>query len=181
MHKPWEDLIERTEDYRITGIEEDELLALGKEISTLPKDVKPHRMIQRIYDTRVKSMETKKGIDWATAEALAFAQLIKEGFHVRISGQDVKRGTFSHRHAVVHDQEEDKTYTPLSTIDKGMTRKFIAANSPLSEAGVLGYEYGYSIANPNTLTIWEAQFGDFANGGQNMFDQFISCAESKWH
>jgi len=148
-----------------TGVKVDKVRELGVAISTLPASGKWHRQIEKIFQARLDSVTTGKGIDWGTAEALAFATLINQGYHVRISGQDVERGTFSHRHAIVHDQDTDNEYVPLSPVcPKDGFRNFIASNSHLSEFAVLGYEYGYAQAHPNTLTIWEAQFGDFANG-----------------
>ena len=167
-------------DFRNTGLDVDRLKSIGKQICTIPQDFKAHRMVRKIYDTRLKSIEDGQGIDWGTAEALAFATLIDEDFHVRISGQDVERGTFSHRHAVIHHQEADEEYVPLKKFYEGRGRKFRACNSHLSENAVLGFEYGYSIVNPNSLTIWEAQFGDFYNGAQAVVDQFISSGEAKW-
>lgn len=147
-----------------TGYETGKLKEIGLAITTLPKEGTWHRQIQKIFDTRVQSINEGVGIDWGTAEALAFASLIDQGYHVRISGQDVERGTFSHRHAIVHDQNTDANYVPIDAIcPTDGYRNFIASNSHLSEFAVLGYEYGYSLANPNTLTIWEAQFGDFSN------------------
>jgi len=164
-----------------TGVKADKIRELGTAISTLPKSGKWHRQIEKIFEARLESIVQGKGIDWGTAEALAFATLIHQDYHVRISGQDVERGTFSHRHAVVHDQDNDNEYVPISAIcPKDGFRTFIACNSHLSEFAVLGYEYGYAQANPNTLTIWEAQFGDFANGAQTIVDQFISSGEQKW-
>ena len=167
-------------EFRNTGVEVKKLKAIGKEICTIPKEFDAHRMIRKIYDARLNSIEEGKGIDWGTAEALAFATLIDEDFHVRISGQDVERGTFSHRHAHIHSQSADEEYIPLEKFHAGRIRKFIATNSHLSENAVLGFEYGYSIVNPNNLTIWEAQFGDFYNGAQVIVDQFISAGETKW-
>jgi len=116
-----------------------------------------------------------------TAEALAFATLIDEGFHVRLSGQDVERGTFSHRHAVVFNQSKDSSYIPINSVKpNAQIQQFTVTNSHLSEFAVMGYEYGYSCANPNTLTIWEAQFGDFANGAQVIIDTFLNSGEAKW-
>mmetsp|Transcript_28908 Transcript_28908/g.28607 ORF Transcript_28908/g.28607 Transcript_28908/m.28607 type:complete len:711 (-) Transcript_28908:28-2160(-) len=166
--------------YKLTGVDTNKIKSLGKKISTIPKDFEAHRMVRRIFENRLKSIETGTGIDWGTAEALAFATLIDEDYHVRISGQDVERGTFSHRHAIVHHQTDDKEYIPLGFKDEGRLRRFIPSNSHLSELAVLGFEYGYSICNPNSLTIWEAQFGDFYNGAQAMVDQFICSGESKW-
>lgn len=121
-------------------------------------------------------------IDWGTAEALAFASLIDEGYHVRLSGQDVERGTFSHRHAHVFHQDKDGYVIPINNVSNNQgVRTFIASNSHLSEFAVLGYEYGYASTNPNTLCIWEAQFGDFANGAQVIIDQFVSSGETKWN
>ena len=126
-------------------------------------------------------IETGEGIDWGFAEALAFATLLVEGNHVRLSGQDVERGTFSHRHAVVHDQENGQRYCPLDhVISNQNAEMFTVSNSSLSEFGVLGFEMGYSMENPNSLVIWEAQFGDFANGAQVIFDNFLSSGEAKW-
>ncbi|CAI2374917.1 unnamed protein product [Moneuplotes crassus] len=177
------DTIRRPEnmaEFRNTGLPIDKLKEIGKNISTIPKDFDAHRMVRKIYDTRYKSIEEGQGIDWGTAEALAFATLIDENFHVRVSGQDVERGTFSHRHAVVHHQNADEKFIPLGKSSEGTARKFIASNSHLSELAVLGFEYGYSLVNPNSLTIWEAQFGDFYNGAQAVVDQFISSGEAKW-
>lgn len=120
-----------------------------------------------------------EGVDWATAEALAFSSLIEEGYKVRLSGEDVERGTFSHRHAVIIDQEKAEKYTPLHHIKS--EDSITISNSHLSEQGVLGFEYGYSLSNPNNLVLWEAQFGDFFNGAQVIFDNFISSAETKWN
>jgi len=167
-------------EFRNTGVELKKLKAIGEQICTVPEDFDAHKMIRKIYDTRLKSVQEGKNIDWGTAEALAFATLIDEDFHVRLSGQDVERGTFSHRHAHLHSQSQDEEYIPLSMFNSGRIRKFIATNSHLSENAVLGFEYGYSIVNPNSLTIWEAQFGDFYNGAQVIVDQFISSGETKW-
>jgi 2-oxoglutarate dehydrogenase E1 component len=167
-------------EFRNTGVEINRLKAIGKQICTIPKDFDAHKMIRKIYENRLQSIEEGKGIDWGTAEALAFATLIDEDFHVRISGEDVERGTFSHRHAILHSQSQDEEYIPLEKFHQGRIRKFIASNSHLSENAVLGFEYGYSIVNPNNLTIWEAQFGDFYNGAQVIVDQFIASGETKW-
>jgi 2-oxoglutarate dehydrogenase E1 component len=136
--------------------------------------------MQRVLDARRKMIEEGHGIDWAMAEHLAFGTLLTEGIAVRLSGQDVQRGTFSQRHAVLADQETEKRYTPLNHLAKDQQVKLEAINSMLSEEAVLGFEYGYSLAEPNKLVIWEAQFGDFANGAQVVFDQFISSGERKW-
>nr|GLL45273.1 2-oxoglutarate dehydrogenase, mitochondrial-like isoform X1 [Ipomoea trifida] len=166
---------------RNTGVKPEILTNVGKAITTLPETFKPHRAIKRIFDERRKMIETGEGIDWAVAEALAFATLLVEGNHVRLSGQDVERGTFSHRHAVLHDQETGEQYCPLDHIMKDQNEEmFTVSNSSLSEFGVLGFELGYSMENPNSLILWEAQFGDFANGAEVIFDQFLSSGEAKW-
>ena len=130
-------------------------------------------------NNRERMIETGEGIDWATAEALAFATLLKEGHPIRLSGQDCERGTFSQRHSVLYDQENENRYIPLNHVGDGQQR-YEVINSMLSEEAVLGFEYGYSLAEPRALTMWEAQFGDFANGAQVLFDQFISSGERKW-
>ncbi|KAF8680807.1 hypothetical protein HU200_045544 [Digitaria exilis] len=150
-------------------------------ITTLPENFKPHRAVKKIFELRAAMIESGEGIDWAVAEALAFATLIVEGNHVRLSGQDVERGTFSHRHAVLHDQETGVKYCPLDHVAMNQSEElFTVSNSSLSEFAVLGFELGYSMENPNSLVLWEAQFGDFANGAQVMFDQFLSSGEAKW-
>lgn len=162
-----------------TGMEESKLLVLGDKLSHVPADFNIHRGLRRVMDAKKKAFDNKAGIDWATAEALAFGSLLQEGTHVRLSGQDVERGTFSHRHAVLHDQENESKYVPLQNL--GDKQQALAIfNSNLSEYGVLGFELGYSMQNPNSLVIWEAQFGDFANTAQVIIDQFIASGEQKW-
>jgi 2-oxoglutarate dehydrogenase E1 component len=164
----------------MTGVEESKLREIGLKLTKVPKTFKLHRTMQRILDARRKTIEEGQGIDWAMAEHLAFGSLLMEGFRVRLSGQDVQRGTFSQRHAVLVDQDTEKRYTPLNHLIKDQKVKIEVINSMLSEEAVLGFEYGYSLAEPNALTLWEAQFGDFANGAQVVFDQFISSGERKW-
>ena len=162
-----------------TGVELSKLKQLGKAINTIPASVNVHKTIQRIVDARSRMIETGEGLDWAQGEALAFASLVDEGHPVRLSGQDVERGTFSQRHSVLIDQDTEARYIPLNNIRDGQSR-YEVINSMLSEEAVLGFEYGYSLSEPNALTAWEAQFGDFANGAQVVFDQFISSGERKW-
>jgi 2-oxoglutarate dehydrogenase E1 component len=162
-----------------TGITLEELKAIGLAITKAPEGFNVHRTIQRFLDNRRKMIETGEGLDWASAEALAFGSLVNEGHRVRLSGQDCERGTFSQRHSVLIDQESETRYTPLNNIREGQGR-YEVINSMLSEEAVLGFEYGYSLSEPNALTCWEAQFGDFANGAQVVFDQFISSGERKW-
>ena len=154
------------------------LLTLAKAISTLPADKKFFKKIEKLFDERRKMSDTKV-FDWAMGELLAYGTLLQEGFRVRISGQDVERGTFSHRHAVLTLEDSEEEYIPLAQLNKE-SAKFEIYNSHLSEYGVLGFEYGYALANPMALTIWEAQFGDFVNGAQIIIDQFITSAETKW-
>ena len=164
----------------LTGVAAEKLREMGLKLTKVPKTFKVHRTMQRVLDARRKMIEDGTGIDWAMAEHLAFGTLLMDGFPVRLSGQDVQRGTFSQRHAVLVDQDNEKRYTPLNHLVKEQKIKIDAINSMLSEEAVLGFEYGYSLAEPNALTIWEAQFGDFANGAQVVFDQFISSGERKW-
>jgi 2-oxoglutarate dehydrogenase E1 component len=162
-----------------TGVDIAVLKDIGTKITAVPKDFHVHRTIQRFLDNRHKAIETGNGVDWATAEALAFCSLLREGHRVRLSGQDSERGTFSQRHSVLIDQEDESRYVPFNHIGESQAR-FEVINSMLSEEAVLGFEYGYSLSEPNALTLWEAQFGDFANGAQVVFDQFISSGERKW-
>ena len=162
-----------------TGVDLDHLRHIGMRLTEVRKKFKLHRTLRRILDGRRKTIEDGKGIDWATAESLAFGALLTEGIPVRLSGQDVQRGTFSQRHAVLVDQDSEMRHTPLNYIEPDQARIEII-NSMLSEEAVLGFEYGYSLAEPNALVLWEAQFGDFANGAQVLFDQFISSGERKW-
>jgi 2-oxoglutarate dehydrogenase E1 component len=162
-----------------TGVDLDVLHEVGRKLTYIPKSFTPHKTITRIFAARRKAIEDGGPIDWSTAEALAFGTLLVESFKVRLSGQDSERGTFSQRHSVLMDQVNEKKYTPLRHIAKGQG-EFEVINSMLSEEAVLGFEYGYSLAEPNALTLWEAQFGDFANGAQAIIDQFISSGERKW-
>jgi 2-oxoglutarate dehydrogenase E1 component len=152
---------------------------LGLRMTDLPAALQVHPRLKRVLAARRQSIESGQGIDWATAEHLAFASLLVEGYPVRLSGEDVSRGTFSQRHAAIFDQATEERYVPLAHLRSGQA-SFEVVDSMLSEEGVLGYEYGYSLADPNCLTLWEAQFGDFANGAQVYFDQFIAAGESKW-
>ncbi|APU99023.1 MULTISPECIES: 2-oxoglutarate dehydrogenase E1 component [Sphingobacterium] len=160
-----------------TKVAKDLFLKLAKEITTLPSDKKFFRKITRLFEDRAK-MITADSYDWAMGELMAYATLLDQGNRVRISGQDVQRGTFSHRHAVLTLEDSEEKYVPLANIKGG--DKFSIYNSLLSEYAVLGFEYGYASSNPNSLTIWEAQFGDFYNGAQIIVDQYLSSAETKW-
>jgi 2-oxoglutarate dehydrogenase E1 component len=163
----------------VTGVDVAQLKDIGRKITRVPDGFRVHRTVQRFLESRGKAIENGVGIDWATGEALAFCSLLQEGHHVRLSGQDSERGTFSQRHSVLIDQEDESRYTPFNHLG-GDQGHYEVINSLLSEEAVLGFEYGYSLAEPNALTIWEAQFGDFANGAQVLFDQFISSGERKW-
>ena len=163
-----------------TGVEIDHLREIGQKLTAIPEGFQAHKTIQRFMDNRRKAIETGEGIDWATGEALAFGTLLLEGHRVRLSGQDCERGTFSQRHSVIIDQETEGRYKPLNHLKPGEQAKYEVINSMLSEEAVLGFEYGYSLSEPNALTLWEGQFGDFANGAQVVFDQFISSGERKW-
>ena len=162
-----------------TGIEIEKIKNLGKKLAHIPEGFNAHKTISRIYDARSKMFETGKDFDWAMAETLAFASLVDEGYGVRLVGQDSVRGTFSQRHAAINDQVTAERYYPLKHISNEQGQVEII-DSLLSEMGVLGFEYGYSLTDPDTLVLWEAQFGDFANGAQVIFDQFISSGEKKW-
>ncbi|HEX8217363.1 MAG TPA: 2-oxoglutarate dehydrogenase E1 component [Allosphingosinicella sp.] len=160
-----------------TSVSDDIYRDVGRVLTTVPEGLTVHKTLQRIVDARRAMFESGEGFDWATAEALAFGTLVKEGFQVRLSGQDSGRGTFSQRHSVWVDQTDGRKYIPLCEIAGG---RFEVRDSPLSEFGVLGFEYGYALSDPRTLVLWEAQFGDFANGAQVIIDQFIAPGESKW-
>ena len=160
-----------------TAVDEKLFLEIAQKSTELPKDKKFFNKIQKLFDDR-KAMIANDNYDWAMGELLAYASLMKEGYPVRFSGQDVERGTFSHRHAIVKIEDSEEEYTPLNNIDA--KAKLEIYNSLLSEYGVLGFEYGYAFAAPNTLTIWEAQFGDFFNGAQIIVDQYLTSAEYKW-
>lgn len=162
-----------------SGVNLETLRDIGRKLTRIPEGFKVHRTIQRFLDARAKAIETGEGIDWATAESLAFGSLAIGGHKIRLSGQDCERGTFSQRHTVLYDQETEQRYIPLANLSETQAR-YEVINSMLSEEAVLGFEYGYSLARPNALTLWEAQFGDFANGAQVVFDQFISAGERKW-
>ena len=177
----WSHLDRNQEDYQrgATAIDEKTFTDVGKALTTAPADFPLHKTITRLMDAKAQMFESGEGFDWATAEALAFGSLQTEGYPVRLSGQDCTRGTFSHRHSGLINQDTEERYYPLNHIREGQAH-YEVIDSMLSEYAVLGFEYGYSLAEPNALTLWEAQFGDFANGAQIMFDQFISSGESKW-
>jgi 2-oxoglutarate dehydrogenase E1 component len=161
-----------------TGGKQDTLVALAKELNTLPRDLTLHARVLKVYEDRAKMSAGELRMDWGYAETLAYATLLKEGYELRISGQDAGRGTFFHRHAVLHDQPSGDTYMPLAKI--AGASKVTIIDSVLSEEAVMGFEYGFATAEPRTLVIWEAQFGDFCNGAQVVIDQFLSSGEAKW-
>ncbi|HEY8659137.1 MAG TPA: 2-oxoglutarate dehydrogenase E1 component [Hanamia sp.] len=179
----WQSLRKATpEDFNsspVTAVSKEEIVKLFHDIMKWPDDFAPLKKIKKILQDKINLFEQEEKFDWATGELLSYASILQEEKDVRMSGQDVRRGTFSHRHAVIRDENTDEIYNRLSNISEkqGQLRIY---NSLLSEYGVLGFEYGYAMANPNTLVIWEAQFGDFVNGAQTITDQFISCAEQKW-
>ncbi len=182
MQEQWKNFVRVDEKVMIksvdTTVSKDILKDITKTISNLPEDKKFIRKIQRLVESR-QTMFDEDRLDWAMAEHLAYGSLLSEGFNVRISGQDVERGTFSHRHAVVKVEDSEEEIILLKNVSKGQGQ-FNIYNSLLSEYGVVGFDYGYAMASPNTLTIWEAQFGDFSNGAQIMIDQYISSGEDKW-
>jgi 2-oxoglutarate dehydrogenase E1 component len=179
---------------RPTGVDIERLRFIGITAGTVPENFKLHKQMDKIFSSRREMAQEGKGIDWGLAEAMAIGSLLIEGNHVRLTGQDVQRGTFSHRHAVVKDQGTEEEFTPLNFLSKKVKESspmelpcqpdtqagFTCRNSILSEFAVLGFEHGYSLENPNALVMWEAQFGDFSNGAQVMIDQFISSGEDKW-
>ena len=177
----WSGFVQPIDDDRRgdTAFEIKDLKKIGETLTSYPKDFKVHKTLARILDHKRKMFETGQGIDWATAEALAFGSLLQDGFGVRLSGQDSRRGTFSQRHAVFIDQVTENTYTPLRHVSES-NATFEVHDSNLSEFAVMGFEYGYSLANPKFLVLWEGQFGDFANGAQVIIDQFITTGERKW-
>jgi len=163
----------------VTKVESDVLIHLARKITHIPENISLFRKLKKLMSERIEMIEITDKIDWGMCELLAYASLLDEGYPVRISGQDVERGTFAHRHAVLKIEDSEEEYIPLSNINKEQA-SFNIYNSLLSEYAVLGFEYGYSIASPYAITIWEAQFGDFFNGAQIIFDQYICCAEEKW-
>lgn len=177
----WSHLDKNKEEYvrGDTAITPDTLAEVGKALVTVPEGFALHKTVGRLLEHKKQMFENGQGFDWATGEALAFGSLLTEGYPVRLSGQDATRGTFSQRHSGFINQETEERYYPLNHIRAGQSQ-YEVIDSMLSEYAVLGFEYGYSLAEPNALVLWEAQFGDFANGAQIMFDQFISSGESKW-
>ena len=177
----WTGLSRAPEEYErgSTAVAVERLREIGLAMTEIPAELHIHRKLKRIIGQRRENIEQGQGIDWATAEHLAFGSLVRDGFPVRLSGQDSGRGTFSQRHAILYDQETEERYIPLNHLDPEQA-PFEVVDSFLSEEGVLGFEYGYSLADPNSLVLWEAQFGDFCNGAQVYFDQFIASGEAKW-
>ncbi|MEQ8535808.1 MAG: thiamine pyrophosphate-dependent enzyme, partial [Imperialibacter sp.] len=183
MEKEWQELrISKPDDFENppkTSVDQKVIDKVGKALTTIPKGFKPLKQIDKVLKQRTEMIFEEKSVNWATAELLAYGSLLLEKKIVRMTGQDVQRGTFSHRHSVLRDSVTNKPHNSLDHIEEGQ-EKFRIFNSLLSEFGVLGFEFGYAMANPNALVIWEAQFGDFANGAQVMTDQFIVPSYTKW-
>jgi len=179
----WQNMGKATEqDFQaspVTAVSQERFNILFERLMQFPQDFKPLKKVEKLLQEKIKLMEAEQKVDWATAELMAYGSLLLDGNIVRMSGQDVQRGTFSHRHAVIRDEQTNKGHNRLNHFAVGQ-EKFRIYNSLLSEYGVLGFEYGYAMANPNALVIWEAQFGDFCNGAQTMIDQFIVAGEQKW-
>lgn len=183
MHNAWHELQKKKADVFMeakTKVPQKTLKEIGEKINYLPEDKKFFKKIKRLFDERTKMVKEGKKLDWAMGELLAYGTLLKEGYDVRISGQDVERGTFSHRHAIVKIEESEEEYAPLQNLYEKQGNFYIY-NSLLSEYAVLGFDYGYAMASPHSLVVWEAQFGDFNNGAQIILDQFLSAAEDKWN
>jgi 2-oxoglutarate dehydrogenase E1 component len=184
LQEGWKDIRKaKPEDFNVspeTGVTKDKILNIGKKITEVPKNINLFKKIVKLQESRKEMLDKTGMLDWAMAELLAYGTLLEEGFPIRLSGQDSERGTFSHRHAVLKVEDSEEEYVPLNNLSKTQA-KFEVYNSHLSEYGVLGFEYGYTSVSPNNLVIWEAQFGDFANVAQVIFDQFISSAEDKWN
>jgi 2-oxoglutarate dehydrogenase E1 component len=180
LHGVWEGLSRNMPDYiEITEVNRDVLQQITTGLTTYPEGFTPHPRVAKLLETRAQMGNGQELMDWGMGENLAYGSLVWEGFNVRLSGQDVTRGTFSHRHVNLVDVNDGSDYAPLQHLKEGQGH-FSAIDSSLSEAGVLGFEFGYSLADPYSLTIWEAQFGDFANGAQVIIDQFITSSEEKW-
>ncbi|MBM7551220.1 2-oxoglutarate dehydrogenase E1 component [Thalassobacillus pellis] len=175
----WPQGVERSLDEIETAIDLDRLKALNEGMLKRPEGFNGFKKLEKILQRRAKMLEDDGKVDWATAEALAFASILEDGLPIRLTGQDSERGTFAHRHMVLHDVETGETYNPLHGLEQA-NASFAIHNSPLSEAGVIGFEYGYSVQAPESLVLWEAQFGDFANAGQVIFDQFVAAGRAKW-
>jgi len=175
----WAGLQLSGEERRETGVSRQKLLDLGRKMTTIPEGISVHKNVERVIQNRRNAIEAGEGIDWATGEHLAFASLLDQGHPVRLSGQDSVRGTFTQRHSAIVDQKTEEPYIPLRNLSPNQAH-FEVLDSALSEEAVLGFEYGFSLTDPNTLTLWEAQFGDFVNGAQVVIDQFISSGERKW-
>ncbi|MCC8417649.1 MAG: 2-oxoglutarate dehydrogenase E1 component [Rickettsia endosymbiont of Bryobia graminum] len=179
LEKLWAGYKRFSSSVAITGVDKNILKDLGIKLCQIPKDFSLNSKLVKLFKEREDSLKQNKAVDWATAEQLAFASLLNSGINIRFTGQDSGRGTFSHRHSVLHSQVDNSSYTPLNNISEGQGY-FEIADSNLSEYAVLGFEFGYSLVDPKNLVIWEAQFGDFSNGAQIIFDQFISACEDKW-
>jgi len=184
MNDEWEGFQQKTEDAMLRPIDTTydikKLSEVAESITTLPEDTKFLRKLERLVQGRHKMYFEENKLDWAMGELLAYGSLLEEGFDVRMTGQDVERGTFSHRHAVIKTEMHEKELILLNELGKNQNGKFHIYNSLLSEYAVMAFDYGYAMASPNTLTIWEAQFGDFSNGAQIVIDQYLSSAEDKW-
>lgn len=176
----WAGFIKQDTQEPETGVDSSRLKTLARIAHAVPSGFVLHEKVKKIYDVRLMMMDGKQAVDWGCAETMAYATLLDEGHWVRISGQDTGRGTFFHRHAVVYDQKTGKKFVPLRQVERGGFSHFVVVDSMLSELAVMAFEYGYSIAEPRALVIWEAQYGDFANNAQVVIDQFISSSESKW-
>jgi 2-oxoglutarate dehydrogenase E1 component len=177
----WSDVVSEYNTNAVeTAVSVEKLVTIARRLAALPAGFMPHAKLGVLVQKRFEAVLKGEGIDWGNAETLAYATLLDQGFSVRISGQDSRRGTFNHRHCTLVDNYDERVYTPLESVEHDGAA-FHAWNSLLSEFGVLGFEYGYSLETPNCLTLWEAQFGDFANGAQVIIDQFISSGETKWN
>jgi len=180
LHGRWSGYQKHLGEEPDTAVAAARLQQLARTVHTLPDDFHPARQVAKLYDNRMKMMDDEMPVDWGCAETMAYAALVDEGGWVRVSGQDSGRGTFSHRHAIIYDQQNGKSLMPLKNVQNGTMSHFFIVDSMLSEMAVLGFEYGYAIAEPRALVIWEAQYGDFANNAQVIIDQFIAAGESKW-